>query len=300
VDRGDRERTETVSSVSRTASTVARAIGLLLPCAAVVLCAVVVSPVLDEGRGELLSAAGEHVPQDATRAQPLALTGDGPAQLPAVLLPAGYRVGALSRASTPEQHYCTASVIDSPHHDLLITAAHCIHGGAGGTFDSDVDFSPGSGGGRGPAGLWRVRAAVVDPGWSSASDPAVDVALLVLAPRQGRAIEEVVGGNPLATGRTPAQGGMVGIPGAAAVPHACSGTARVDPAEGQYHVFCRGFSAGTSGSPWLSGPHALAGSGSVIGVIGGFQRGGPSDDDSYSSPFGEKVAALYARAVALG
>jgi hypothetical protein len=84
VDGCDRERTETVSSESRTASTVARAIGLLLPCAAVVLCAVVVSPVLDQGRSELLSTAGEHAPQDATREEPPALTGDGPAQLPAV------------------------------------------------------------------------------------------------------------------------------------------------------------------------------------------------------------------------
>ena len=36
------------------------------------------------------------------------------------------RVGMLFVGGT---QICTASVVDSPGHDLLITAAHCIHGG---------------------------------------------------------------------------------------------------------------------------------------------------------------------------
>ena len=37
-------------------------------------------------------------------------------------------VGALFTISEGRlgSHFCTASVIDSPHHDLVITAAHCV------------------------------------------------------------------------------------------------------------------------------------------------------------------------------
>src|ERR1700746_2553952 len=38
------------------------------------------------------------------------------------------RVGALFAHDASGDHFCTASVVASPQHDLLITAAHCIHG----------------------------------------------------------------------------------------------------------------------------------------------------------------------------
>ena len=295
---------ETRSTVG--AARIARAV---LTCAMVLLCALTVSQTVSRTWKALFPPVAHHARSgqsaQAAQAAPLinqasALTGDGPRQLPATLLPAGYRVGALVPLSSPTQHYCTASVIDSPHHDLLVTAAHCVHNGAGGGYIGGAGFSPGTSAGPGPAGLWKVRAAVVDPAWIASSDPSADFALVVLAPRQGRAIEEVVGGNPLTIGRTPASVGLLGFPADTATPHSCHGTALADRAQHQYHVYCPGFSAGTSGSPWLAGPRALYGSGNVIGVIGGYQRGGPSDDDSYSSPFDARIAALYNRAVALG
>jgi hypothetical protein len=49
-------------------------------------------------------------------------------------------VGALFTASAGQlgRHFCTASVVDSPAGDLLITAAHCVTGTAG-----TIDFVPG-------------------------------------------------------------------------------------------------------------------------------------------------------------
>ncbi|HEX4704070.1 MAG TPA: hypothetical protein VH352_18225, partial [Pseudonocardiaceae bacterium] len=49
-------------------------------------------------------------------------------------------VGALFTvdANGLSAHYCTASVVDSPAGDLVITAAHCIHNGAGGDYRTDI------------------------------------------------------------------------------------------------------------------------------------------------------------------
>jgi hypothetical protein len=51
-------------------------------------------------------------------------------------LPAGpaLRVGALFFHDASGGHYCTASVVNSPERDLLITAAHCINSGKGGSY----------------------------------------------------------------------------------------------------------------------------------------------------------------------
>ena len=55
-------------------------------------------------------------------------------------------VGALFTTSAGKlgQHFCTASVVDSPAGDLVITAAHCVTGTSG-----TVDFVPGYN--RGPS-----------------------------------------------------------------------------------------------------------------------------------------------------
>jgi hypothetical protein len=55
-------------------------------------------------------------------------------------------VGALFTTSSGQlgKHFCTASVVDSPAGDLLMTAAHCVTGTSG-TIDSsasqDDDFA---------------------------------------------------------------------------------------------------------------------------------------------------------------
>ena len=53
------------------------------------------------------------------------------------------------------------------------------------------------------------------------------------------------------------------------------------------------WSDGTSGAPWVSGS-------TVIGVIGGFEGGGCTENLSYSAPFDEHTAQLLARAEAGG
>jgi V8-like Glu-specific endopeptidase len=210
--------------------------------------------------------------------------------------PGSYRVGALFALTGQPHHYCTASVVHSPHRNLVVTAAHCVHSGAGGSYRSGIGFAPGYRDGDFPAGMWLVRSELVAPGWRERSDPGVDVAFLVMKRRGGRDIEDVVGGNPLLTGGDPGRTRMVGYPTATDEPHACTGTATRLGAT-QLRIYCPGFTGGTSGGPWLADPDPWGG-GEVYGVIGGYQYGGNSADVSYSSYFDDEVEALYEQAAA--
>ena len=78
---------------------------------------------------------------DVDAAQP-----DGPHVEPVRAVPdfpPRYRVGAVFSLSGAPHHYCSGSVVASPRKDLVITAAHCVHGGAGGGYRTGLAFAPG-------------------------------------------------------------------------------------------------------------------------------------------------------------
>ncbi len=56
------------------------------------------------------------------------------------------------------KHFCTASVVDSPHRDLALTAAHCVTGMA----PARVAFVPGYRDGKAPYGIWAVTRVIMD------------------------------------------------------------------------------------------------------------------------------------------
>jgi hypothetical protein len=62
---------------------------------------------------------------------------------------------------------------------------------------------------------------------------------------------------------------------------------------------CGGYTDGTSGSPWVTGFHRRTRTGTIVGVIGGYQQGGDSPAVSYSSYFGPAVQRLYQQAIAV-
>ena len=91
---------------------------------------------------------------------------------------------------------------------------------------------------------------------------------------------------------------LTGYPDGADDPITCLGD---DPgADGQLRVACTGYGAGTSGTPWPPTTTADTGTGTVVGVIGGYQLGGDTDDVSYSPYFGADVQPLYERALQAG
>jgi V8-like Glu-specific endopeptidase len=206
-------------------------------------------------------------------------------------------VGALFTTSGGKlvRHFCTASVINSPNGDLVITAAHCVSGTSG------MVFVPGYDRGMAPYGVWSVTKVYTDQSWRASANPDDDVAFLQVSQHGSIVpVEDVTGAEQLATGTAPRQlVEVIGYPDASDGPIACRNWTR-EPMTDQLEFDCGGYTDGTSGGPFLADVNAQSGQGTVIGVIGGYEQGGLTPQVSYSSVFGANVAALYQTAVAGG
>ena len=192
-------------------------------------------------------------------------------------------------------HFCTASVVDSPRGDLVLTAAHCVSQASVGT----VAFVPDYGSGTSPFGAWTVTRVVVDAQWSAAQDPDDDFAFLIVRQAGGTTpVQQLTGGE--AIGLDEPVGGQVrvaGYPNSGDALVSCANTV-LSFSPTQYQFNCGGFSDGTSGSPLLAGGAGRGGGTPlVIGVIGGYQKGGDTAAVSYAARFGTDLAGLYQQAV---
>jgi hypothetical protein len=207
-------------------------------------------------------------------------------------------VGALFTTSDGRlgQHFCTASVVNSPHGDLVISAAHCAAGAAGKTV-----FIPGYHNGVIPYGVWHVTKVYTDKAWAVSASPDDDVAFLkVSQPNSTTPIEDVTGAETLRTGTSAHQMvEVIGYPDGTSEPVACRNWTR-EPMADQLEFDCGGYPDGTSGGPFLADVNPLTGQGTVIGVIGGYEQGGLVPQVSYAAMFEANVAALYRTAAAGG
>ena len=121
----------------------------------------------------------------------------------AVRVPApGSAVGALFTTSptglSVSGHFCTASVVNSPAGDVVMTAAHCVSG----LTPRQFVFVPGYRNGRAPYGVWSVIRVVVDQAWSSSASIDDDVAFLVVKqPGTNASLQSLTGGERLGFGQ---------------------------------------------------------------------------------------------------
>ncbi|MFD5466273.1 trypsin-like serine peptidase [Kitasatospora sp. NPDC127059] len=204
-------------------------------------------------------------------------------------------VGAVFTRNADGDHFCTASVVDSAGLNLIVTAAHCVWDPKIGQ-RSDLVFVPGYRNGDTPSGVWPLLAVTVDDGWKDHADPDMDVAFAVVQAQNGQQVQQVLGANELGVNRgyrVPVR--VTGYPGSSDVPITCSNTTSEQSAT-QLRIDCPDYTGGTSGSPWVTDFDPATRTGTVVGVIGGYQEGGNSPDTSYSSYFGDRVQALYDRA----
>lgn len=98
---------------------------------------------------------------------------------------------------------CSATVVSSPHGDLVWTAAHCVYGGPTKGWSKHLVFVPGYDGGAAdsePYGAWQVRAIYASPQWvarGSDAHPAAaapyDYAVLVVADQGGQSLQQRLG-----------------------------------------------------------------------------------------------------------
>lgn len=213
------------------------------------------------------------------------------------------------------EHWCTASVVDSPKGNVVATAAHCVapageDGRAGevahdGPAIGELAFAPafsGEGSGKHPLGVWKVRSVQVDERWTKYGDDTADFAFLTVEPdADGRSLQDVVGRGEVAkpdwTSGYEREVTVVGYPESQHNPQnkpvACTTQSRHyedDPA--MLYMSCAGFWTGTSGSPWIADRGGEGRPGQLIGVL----SGGDTDVDSTAALFDERARALFERA----
>jgi V8-like Glu-specific endopeptidase len=192
-------------------------------------------------------------------------------------------------------HFCTASVVDNPAVDLVLTAAHCVSG-----LKTSVVFIPDYHDGLAPHGIWSVVNVVADEKWQATESPDDDFAFLVVK-RFGagsNSLSSLTGGEQVGVNQPdPKTVRVVGYPDGEQRPISCR-NAVFDFNPTQLQFDCGGYTAGTSGGPLIAATNPRTGLGVVIDVIGGFQQGGDTPQISYAAKFRSNLGTLYASAVA--
>jgi len=243
------------------------------------------------------AAAGQGVAGQGTTGQGGTRTAGPPSGTPTATPFGGApTIGVLFYTTGSGAHFCTASVVDSKRENLIMTAAHCVYSSG---YSVNIEFVPGYHDGRRPYGTWLIQAVVVAKGWRQRHDPDLDFAFLtVVAPGgSGRPIQRVTGGLQLGIDRGYARWiRLVGYNNAGADPVRCANHSS-EFRSGQMVFYCHGYRDGTSGGPWVIGL-TRRGTGTLFGVIGGYQDGGDYDWASYSAAFGASALGLYRQAEA--
>ncbi|AYC40251.1 trypsin-like peptidase domain-containing protein [Streptomyces griseorubiginosus] len=196
--------------------------------------------------------------------------------------PAGSQIAMVGALFDGRQHVCTASVVRSPHKDLVVTAAHCLDD------SDDLVFEPGYRDGRAPYGKWKVEKRYLPEGWSKGQDENSDLAFATV---DGK-VQDRVGANRFTTGTATGATAVTvtGYPSSRDVPISCTNKPTAH-SRTQQRIDCPEFTGGTSGSPWVNGDRQ------VVGVLGGHEEGGLTPDVSYSVVLGAEAAELYREAV---
>jgi V8-like Glu-specific endopeptidase len=205
-------------------------------------------------------------------------------------------VGALFFTTGTQEHFCTASVVDSATLDLVLTAAHCVYGSSGPA--SNVVYVPQWHQGVSPYGAWPVKTITVASAWKQSRDPDVDFAFLAVTPPAGthKPVQLVTGGlrlginTPYSQAITP-----IGYNNTDDRPIKCATRSlKFEPT--QIEFYCNNYQDGTSGGPWITHFNPKTGTGTVIGEIGGYETGGDYAWQSFSPYYSWSILRLFAQA----
>jgi hypothetical protein len=199
-------------------------------------------------------------------------------------------VGALFFTTGSAKHFCTASVTDSRPGDVVLTAAHCVYGRS---YATNIAYVPMYHNGTRPDGTWPVTSITVAAGWRAKHDPDLDFAFLKVASVRGHSVQAVTRGLALGLNGSYAMAiQVVGYNDSDSQPVHCL-TRSFEFRPGQLEFYCHDYWDGTSGGPWITGFSTRTGTGTVHGVIGGYQQGGLYEWASFSPYFGSRLAALF-------
>lgn len=201
------------------------------------------------------------------------------------------KVGAVffSVGGVVSAHYCTGSVVHSGSGNLIATAGHCVYDKLFGGWNNHIVFVPGYHDGIAPYGVWAATTAYVDNYWVSKEDPDVDIAFLKVRKVGGgtQSLESITGADTFSAwpGYTNAVS-VAAYPLTASRPVGCSGTTKKYSGT-QQELDCGGLPDGASGSPFIASGNRL------VGVLGGYQKGGNTPATSYSVYFSGRIKNIY-------
>jgi V8-like Glu-specific endopeptidase len=95
-------------------------------------------------------------------------------------------------------HSCSAGTVNSGKRRLVMTAGHCVHGGAGRQWMQNWVFYPGYQYGQGPAGAFAAWQPWAKTGWTNSSNHSYDYAIVITQTNSvGWRVVDRVGGNGL-------------------------------------------------------------------------------------------------------
>ncbi|WP_185148832.1 FG-GAP-like repeat-containing protein [Streptomyces sp. Ag109_O5-1] len=209
-----------------------------------------------------------------------------------------------------EGRFCSASVVDSPQGNVILTAAHCS-GGSKGMFVPRYD---GLATNPAPYGRFPVQQWIRDSRWYKVGgEPTrdaysdLDYAFARVGTNsRNQSLQKAVGAAlklGQVNGDYTQTVTVIGYPGSHNPrnrPIICPGvTTRRLPGYRQLRMDCGGFYGGTSGSPWITGLNTRTGSGTVIGDLGGYYGGGlenNSDRISFAVTYDKRALEIYAAA----
>ncbi len=149
---------------------------------------------------------------------------------------------------------CSGSAVTSQNKSVVLTAGHCVK--LGGAFHTNWVFVPGYDAGARPHGTWVATRLLTTPQWNSGEDVNFDVAAAVVAPLEGKALTDVVGGQGVAFNQARRRQ-MYGFGYPAAAPYDgskliyCSGRAFDDFLLSRSLGLTCNMTGGSSGGPWM-------------------------------------------------
>lgn len=167
---------------------------------------------------------------------------------------------------------CSGSAVNSESKSLVVTAAHCVHGGPAGGFYENLVFMPACGAGMSPEGVFAAESMFTFADWAEHGAVGArfdsDVAFVRTSPNEeGTEVVDEVGGHGLTVDEYALEG----------------------------YTFNRitgcDFGGGSSGGSWLEDYSVDEGLGTVRTVT----SFGPANNNRYiaGAYFGTRVGALY-------
>jgi V8-like Glu-specific endopeptidase len=97
---------------------------------------------------------------------------------------------------------CSGTSVRAPSKRLVITAGHCVFdAGATDRWATNWMFVPGKKDGNEPYGRWTAKRLATTSGWKGGGNLHFDVGAAVMKRKDGRKLQNVVGGRGIAFGR---------------------------------------------------------------------------------------------------